>query len=121
VKHILVIAPHQDDEAIGCGGLLLKLREQAKITVVFVTDGAQDNLGVSIDESVQLRSDEARRALHYFNGDADFLGLHNLNLQVDDGSVKKLQTLLLRYDPDLVLCPWIFDRPKKHRLVNMLL
>jgi LmbE family N-acetylglucosaminyl deacetylase len=38
---LLVVAPHQDDETLGCGGLIaLKRRLGAPVTVIFVTDGA---------------------------------------------------------------------------------
>ena len=30
MKNILIIAPHPDDETLGCGGTLLKLRSKKK-------------------------------------------------------------------------------------------
>lgn len=39
-KSIIVFSPHQDDEALGCGGMIALKREQGiPIKVVFVTDG----------------------------------------------------------------------------------
>jgi len=39
-KNILVLAPHPDDEVIGCGGTLYKhFLAGAEITVVYMTDG----------------------------------------------------------------------------------
>ena len=41
-ERLLVLAPHPDDEVIGCGGLVaLHLREGRKVHVVVATDGAQ--------------------------------------------------------------------------------
>lgn len=38
--HILVIAPHSDDEAIGCGGVMLRaVKEGRRVGVVLVTSG----------------------------------------------------------------------------------
>jgi LmbE family N-acetylglucosaminyl deacetylase len=37
---VLIVAPHPDDESIGCGGLIAKLRRRAvDVHVVIVTDG----------------------------------------------------------------------------------
>ena len=41
LKNVLVLAPHQDDELIGLGGTLLRLKNtETNITLVFLTDGA---------------------------------------------------------------------------------
>ena len=41
-ERLLVLAPHPDDEVIGCGGLVaLHLRDGRKVHVVVATDGAQ--------------------------------------------------------------------------------
>lgn len=62
---VLVLAPHADDESIGCAGALALHRRQGDhITVVIVTDGAAgDALGyyAGIDYR-ELRREEARRA-----------------------------------------------------------
>src|SRR5208283_1519588 len=40
-ESVLVLAPHMDDEVIGCGGTLAKHAARgASITVAFLTDGA---------------------------------------------------------------------------------
>src|SRR5882757_7184185 len=39
-ERVVVLAPHMDDETIGCGGTLaLHAQRGAEITVVFMTDG----------------------------------------------------------------------------------
>src|SRR5689334_3255841 len=40
-KPALIISPHQDDEVLGCGGVIGLKREQGiPVQVVFITDGA---------------------------------------------------------------------------------
>lgn len=41
-KRILVIAPHADDEVLGCGGYLLHQKEGAEIVIVIGTIGGTD-------------------------------------------------------------------------------
>ena len=38
-KKILIIAAHPDDEALGCGGTIIKLKEKCEIFTIFMTDG----------------------------------------------------------------------------------
>jgi LmbE family N-acetylglucosaminyl deacetylase len=56
---VLVLAPHPDDEVMGCGGLLIKYPNQCD--VVFLTDGrygAQDSSSPS--EMILIRKKEAQ-------------------------------------------------------------
>src|ERR1700733_997679 len=40
-RKILVVAPHPDDESLGCGGLIsLSAQAGSSVYIVFVTDGA---------------------------------------------------------------------------------
>ncbi len=62
---MLVLAPHPDDESLGCGGaIVLHCRQGDRLTVVFATDGAAGDplahyAGLDYRE---LRREEARRA-----------------------------------------------------------
>lgn len=61
---ILVLAPHPDDESIGCGGLLLKYLGQCDVIVL--TDGRHGGLSrMDEDETVTLRKSEFEKAMVY--------------------------------------------------------
>ena len=73
-RRILVLAPHMDDETIGCGGALVRhARKGAHITVIFLTDsngGSKTLLGLKGEERHQreqelivIRRNEAVAAL----------------------------------------------------------
>jgi LmbE family N-acetylglucosaminyl deacetylase len=63
----VVIAPHQDDESLGCGGIIARKRnEGVPVHVIFITDGAASHprhprLGAA--ELAVLRRREAMQAL----------------------------------------------------------
>ncbi len=52
---ILIVAAHPDDEILGCGGTILKLRKNSEINVIFMTDGTSAR-GINIKEKKQRRS-----------------------------------------------------------------
>jgi LmbE family N-acetylglucosaminyl deacetylase len=65
-KAVLIVAPHQDDEAIGCGGLIaLKREKNVPVYIVFLTNGSnapRPGTGITSADLVALRRTEANRA-----------------------------------------------------------
>ncbi len=61
---LLVVAPHPDDETLGCGGLIaLKRRLGARVAVAFITDGAGSHPGHPQFAPAALREMRRREAL----------------------------------------------------------
>ena len=52
---ILIVAAHPDDEMLGCGGKILKLKNKCDIHVIFMTDGVSSR-GKNISEKKKRRS-----------------------------------------------------------------
>src|SRR5881275_2502629 len=78
-ERLLVLAPHPDDEVIGCGGLVaLHLREGRKVRVVVVTDGGQAG-------DPAARQGESRAALASL-GDAEVQFLNFPDRQLAESS-----------------------------------
>lgn len=62
---ILVLAPHPDDETLGCGATILHLKEKGcKIRIVIITDGATstDMNGAEASQIVKARRTETQKA-----------------------------------------------------------
>ena len=52
-KKVLVIAAHPDDELVGCGGTLLKLKKKKfDLNIVFVADGVLGKLKKNLDKKI---------------------------------------------------------------------
>lgn len=99
-ERLLVLAPHPDDEVIGCGGLVaLHLREGRKVQVVVATDG-----GAAGD--ARQREAESRAALASL-GDAEIEFLHfpDRGLAESGGFSAALRDILVRFRPDLIAVP----------------
>jgi LmbE family N-acetylglucosaminyl deacetylase len=106
---VLVLSPHPDDDAIGCGGTLARLAASGcKITVLYLTDGARGDPSGTYTESqlVELREQEAKAA-------SKVLGIENLiflrrpdgNLQADGDTVAAVRGAISDSKPDLVYLP----------------
>lgn len=106
---ILVLAPHPDDEAIGCGGILALHHDQGDpIKVIFMTDGAAgDPFGYygNLDYR-ELRREEARRAARILGIEAlEFWGYPDGRLSEAKDLAHRLLDLLRRERPDIVYRP----------------
>jgi len=99
-ERLLVLAPHPDDEVIGCGGLVaLHLREKRPVHVVVATDGAQAGDGPQ-------RETESRTALASL-GDAtiEFLRFPDRELASAHDLGQRLAAILRQWKPDLIAVP----------------
>jgi LmbE family N-acetylglucosaminyl deacetylase len=127
VRNILVIAPHPDDESLGCGGLISKLAaHRRRFCTVFVTDGSASHVG-SIKwsrRSVAARRErEAEEALYQLGiGDHPRIFLRLCDSAMPPVSSEEwrfalgeLDFVLRIFCPDLVLLPWRRDPHCDHR------
>lgn len=76
---ILIIAPHADDESLGCGGLLLKYGKQCDVVVL--TDGSKCGYPDE-KEIINIRQKEFENAMKYAEVD------NYCNLMIEDQKVQ---------------------------------
>ncbi len=54
--NILIVAAHPDDEVLGCGGTLLKMKKKYDINVIFLTNGVSARSGVRKNEIIDRKN-----------------------------------------------------------------
>lgn len=116
-KKVLVLAPHQDDEIIGCGGTLIQLKKiGASIDICFLTNGSEIS---NPTQSIAKRNKEAALVCKALNATKHDLGIDNVSLTISQEKINKL-TRLLQDEWDLIFTIWPLDNPPKHRLCSYL-
>jgi N-acetylglucosamine malate deacetylase 1 len=113
----LVIAPHPDDEAIGCGGVIAQNADAGdRVVVLFLTSGECGIPGMAQDAAARLREQEAAAA-------AKVLGVADVEfLRIPDGHVEEfgapaaeaLADVLCAESPDIIRVPHPHDGHADH-------
>ena len=119
---LLVIAPHSDDEVLGCGGLISKIKNAGGKVYVLIF-----NLGFEKDdtiESQEKRKNEVKNAMDLLNVDGyhlvhdrpdnnrdlDAKPLHSLIEVIESTSTVSLEKIA----PTMVAIPTIFSHHQDH-------
>jgi LmbE family N-acetylglucosaminyl deacetylase len=123
-RSCLVLAPHPDDETLGCGATIIrKLATGASVRVVIATDGRHSPRPnkLSIDAFVKIREEEARRAcaiLGLSAEDVTFLRLEDGRLADHRRLLRdRLLELLETINPEEVFVSSIIDNHPDHRVL----
>jgi LmbE family N-acetylglucosaminyl deacetylase len=122
-KSMLVVAPHQDDETIGCGGALaLQIDSGAAATVVVLQDGADEfeRAGISRQALMEKRNEESRRAAAVIGLPVPVFQNHPV-LAAAAPQVAEMVDLLLQLRADAVFVPFVLDGHPDHRTANYIL
>ena len=105
--NVLCIAPHPDDEAIGCGGsLALHARNQDQVSVIFLTSGELGLKERPNEDAWRIRESEAAAATKLLAArHVDFLRFPDWTLGDHlDAAVQRVSSAL-HSQPDLIYAP----------------
>lgn len=125
-ERTLIISPHYDDETIGCGGLIQRLKDvNCDVKVVFVTESVESNnykTGITINNlDRMMESVEALKVLG-LNVDEDMIVLEDYpDGEMDTISIKKLigdlDEIINTFKPTAVLFPYS-SHHQDHQVVH---
>jgi LmbE family N-acetylglucosaminyl deacetylase len=122
-QRVLAVAPHPDDETIGCGGVLARHRAcNDEVCIAYITDGRRSRaLGLGPEEMARRRREEAMASAAALGVDQvewfDLLEGEWADEQLEPG----LQALLRRFAPQIVYAPSRVDFHPEHARVARVL
>jgi len=117
---ILVIAPHPDDESIGCGGTVAGHVERGdEVAVVFLTSGELGLKKLPRGEAWEIREAEARAACRILDiAESFFLHLPDWTMGEDvPAAAERLRSVLEQTRPELIYLPHPLEWHPDHRAV----
>ncbi len=132
---VMVLAPHMDDEVVGCGGTIRRhVLAGARITVVFFTDGSGSDPHIAERCHSEAEIREAETALceqrkQEAGGAARILGYDDLffldrpdgALVIDDALIRDVADLVEQRDPQIIYYPCALELHPDHWEVSRLL
>ncbi len=119
MKKILVIAPHMDDETLGCAGTLLRHKSEGDQIHIVLASKLKINKQWS-KRYVKKKCDEYDKVLDIFkfksctkfNYEPSKIDQLNLSDVVED-----FNNLFLRIKPNYIYCPFINDTHSDHQII----
>jgi LmbE family N-acetylglucosaminyl deacetylase len=127
---IAVLAPHMDDEVLGCGGTIVRhVHAGADVSVIFLTDGRYgSNAHAALTEPerarrqrelVDTRKEEARQAAEILGvKSTHFLDAEDGRLRADSLAPQRLKAILDRERPQIVYLPFFLENHVDHCAVS---
>lgn len=127
-KRTVIIAPHPDDEVIGCGGLITRMVAEGNAPHVIILTGGEGSLGkdcdVNPEKIVNARRGLTRKAIAELGLPIE--NIHEFNLgdgRIGDSPEQQLEEIrecLASLNPDTLLLPHWGEGWRDHVVVKSL-
>jgi len=119
LSRVLVIAPHPDDETLGCGGTLLKHREQGDVISWLIATSINEKSGWDI-EVVNKRNQEIDLVANKYG----FISKHQFDIDstqldiVPKGQlIAQLSSINNKVNPEIIYIPFYNDVHTDHQVL----
>lgn len=123
MKHVLVIAPHHDDEALGCGGSIAKITQQGvKVSLGVVVDGAS-GVPEALDReaAMEVRKRETKNAGKALGiSEFHFLDFEDRGFVYSREALQSIIRLIRQCCPTSIWFPHENDGDIEHKIVHQL-
>lgn len=120
--NVMVFAPHPDDDVLGSGGSIIKLRQANNpVTIVYVTSGEAADENISKTEMAKNREAEAKKGAEIMGvNDIIFLHFHDGTVESSPENTVKIRQLLWNHKPDIIYIPHKDDEHRDHKATHAL-
>jgi LmbE family N-acetylglucosaminyl deacetylase len=125
---IVIVAPHMDDEALACGGLIAKLPHKDGVHIIYATNGmkspapiipGRDKISPDLGKIRMQESIEAMKILGVPEQNLHFLCLPEAQLKRNISPLRNLlRDTIRRITPTHIFVPFRYDRHPDHLAVN---
>lgn len=124
---VVIVAPHMDDEALACGGLIAKLPDKNRIHIIYATDGMKSPAPIMPGDEITsdlgaIRRNESAQAMKLLGvpeTNLHFLDLPEAQLAKNILALKQSLTEKLKgLAPQYIIVPFRYDRHLDHLAVN---
>lgn len=113
---ILAVGAHPDDIEILCAGTLVKYKKQGnEIFLAHLCDGGKGHAVIPSDELKEIRKKEADNSAEIIGAEIFHGDFPDLELYVNETSIKKGVNLIRRFKPDVVITHSPNDYQSDHR------
>lgn len=119
MNKVLVVAPHPDDETLGCGGTILKHKESGDEVHWLIVTGISEETGWKV-ERVKSEDEEIARASLFYN----FNSTHHLRLpttKLDELAfgdvITRVSKIIRKLEPKIIYVPYRGDIHTDHKVV----
>ena len=119
-KKILIIAPHADDEVLGCGGFISKFNKKCLIHVLVMTNANKGDSKKYSEETIKKIRQESITAAKLLNvGKISFRDFPAPNL--DQFPISKIaeaiQEYIIKFNPEIIFIPDNTDLHNDHKVI----
>ncbi|EOW9471602.1 TPA: PIG-L deacetylase family protein [Vibrio cholerae] len=118
-KPVLIVAPHADDETLGCGGTILKLISQGYSVHWLLVTGMSEEVGFS-KKQIEIRKNEIESVASLYN----FTSIHELKFPparldtISKGDiVVDISHAIHEIQPEIIFIPYRNDAHSDHEIV----
>jgi LmbE family N-acetylglucosaminyl deacetylase len=124
-RRALVLAPHPDDEVLGCGGTVILLHDSgAQLRTLIATDGDALKCGpFTAAEVGRRRREEARRAAVHLGTPLPMaFGFPDAGLTgMLDVVAERISEQVAEFQPQMIFAPWPLDDHPDHQALSVAL
>ncbi len=117
---ILVIAPHPDDETLGCGGTLLRHKFEGHQLYWNIITGISVKDGFPL-EKVEKRDNEIELVSQYY-GFSDVINFRLPTATIDlmplSELIEKITSIYKKISPDIIYMPYFNDIHTDHQIIS---